>query len=292
MQTFQTFFLVAFLSGMAFLAGAQPTHAAAADEADTGTMVQTVQVGAGLRADVYTPPAPAKAGLFALSRPAKAPVLLYVHGGGWIKGERGKVYNLPAYAASRGYVLISVDYRPVPRTNIDGQVSDVVRGISWTRANIAKYGGDPGKIVIMGHSAGSHLVALIAARKLGGALRGVVANDVQAYDLIAYEAMRGGMAEVYRKAFGSNPANWLKWSPVTYVRKASGFPPFLVMASRSDRPRRAQLARAFVGELKRKGTKVSYFDGARYTHGSIASTIGTSSEVTGALDRFLASVFR
>ena len=252
----------------------------------------TFPVGAGLKIDLHIPDAPKKSGLFAFSRPSRFPVIVYVHGGGWIKGERSKVYNLPAYARSRGYILASVDYRAVPRTNIDGQVADVVKGINWVRSNIAKQGGDPSRIVIMGHSAGSHLVALIAARKLGGKLAGVVANDVQAYDLVAYEAMRGGMADVYRKAFGSNPANWIKWSPVTYVRKAGALPPFLVMASRSDRPRRAQLSRAFVAELKRKGTKVSYFDGANYTHGTIASTIGKSSQVTTALDRFLQSVFR
>ncbi|MEZ5872611.1 MAG: alpha/beta hydrolase [Nitratireductor sp.] len=254
--------------------------------------VQDFSVGGGLKIDLHIPDGPQKAGIFAIARPGRYPVIVYVHGGGWIKGDRAKVYHLPEYARSRGYILASVDYRPVPRTNIDGQVADVVKGINWVRNNIAKHGGDPSKIVIMGHSAGSHLVALIAARKLGGRLAGVVANDVQAYDLVAYEAMRGGMADVYRKAFGSNPANWIKWSPVTYVRKANGLPPFLVMASRSDRPRRAQLSRAFVAELKRRGTKVSYFDGARYTHGTIASTIGTSSEVTGALDRFLKSVFR
>ena len=254
--------------------------------------VQGFSVGGGLKVDLHIPEGAQKAGLFGIARPARYPVIVYVHGGGWIKGDRAKVYHLPEYARSRGYILASVDYRPVPRTNIDGQVADVVKGINWVRNNIAKQGGDPSKIVIMGHSAGSHLVALIAARKLGGRLAGVVANDVQAYDLVAYEAMRGGMADVYRKAFGSNPANWIKWSPVTYVRKAGALPPFLVMASRSDRPRRAQLSRAFVAELKRKGTKVSYFDGANYTHGTIASTIGKSSQVTTALDRFLQSVFR
>ena len=66
----------------------------------------------------------------------------------------------------------------------------------------------------------------------------------------AYYALRdASMDPVYVRAFGSNPANWVKWSPVTHVRKASGFPPFLIMHSGSNGERRRQLARAFASEL-------------------------------------------
>lgn len=250
---------------------------------------QRVPVGGGQHVDIWAPEPARQTGFLAVAR--KAPVILYVHGGGWIKGESTKVYDLPGYAASRGYLLVSASYRPVPRTSIDGQVADVVRAINWTRANIAKHGGDPRRIVIMGHSAGAHLVSLVAAQKKAGQIRGVVANDVQAYDLVAYNAMRGGMAIEYQRAFGANPANWIKWSPVTYLKRGSGYPPFLVMYSRSDRPRRAQLSIAFGRELQKRGTRVTFFDGARYTHGSIATSIGKSAEVTGALDRFLTGAF-
>ena len=249
-----------------------------------------IPVGGGQYIDVYVPDAAKPKGLFQIRR--KAPVLLYVHGGGWIKGNRRKVYNLPSYANSRGYMLVSVSYRPVPRTNIDGQVRDVARAIAWTRNNIKRFGGDPKKIVIMGHSAGAHLVSMIGAQKKGGPLRGVIANDVQAYDMVAYASIRGGIDGVYLRAFGSNPSNWIKWSPATYVRRASGFPPFLVMYSRSHRPRRAVVSVAFAKELKRRGTRVTLFNGTRYTHGSIARGIGNSTEVTSAVDRFLRAAYR
>lgn len=249
-----------------------------------------IPIGRGLKVDVYVPNAAKPQGIFRVKK--KVPVLLYVHGGGWIKGTRRKVYNLPAYANARGYMLVSVDYRPVPRTNIDGQVNDVVRSIRWVRNNIKKYGGDPKKIVIMGHSAGAHLVSLVGVLKKAGPLRGVVSNDVQAYDMVAYASIRGGIDGVYRAAFGQNPKNWIKWSPITYARKSSGFPPFMVMYSKSHRPRRAVISVAFGKELKRKRTRVTFFNGTGYTHGSIARTIGKSAQVTGALDRFLKSVYR
>ena len=265
-------------------AGVSNTQAQSAQP--TRIVTKGVPVGGGLKVDIHAPASTKSQGLF---RPGKkAPVLLYVHGGGWIKGTRGKIYNLDKYATQRGYMLVSVDYRPVPRTNIDGQVRDVVRSISWVRNNIGRYGGDRRKIVIMGHSAGSHLVSLIAARRVGGALKGVIANDVQAYDMVAYGGMRGSLPYVYAAAFGSNPQNWVKWSPVTYVRKGprGGLPPFMIMYSGSNYKRRQVLANGFAGDLKAKGARVTLFNGRRYTHGSIARGIGTSAEVTRAVDRF------
>lgn len=268
--------------------------ASQAKEPDNVFRPETAAVGGGQNVDVYRPTKkPGGLFAFAMADKEKAPVLLYVHGGGWIKGERTKVYNLPSYAKERGYLLVSIDYRPVPKTSIDGQVNDVVRTIRWTRANIERYGGDPNKIVIMGHSAGSHLVSMVAARKLGGSIRGVIANDVQAYDLPEYYRLRkNSMAKVYQKAFGTNRANWVKYSPITYVKNGSGYPPFLILHSRSDYERRKKLASDFAKELRRKGARVTVFDGRNYTHGSIARGIGTSASVTGAVDRFLASAYR
>lgn len=257
----------------------------------------TIAVGGAVKVDIYDPAAAGteSAGntfAFAAVRP-KAPVVLYVHGGGWVKGDKTKVYHLPSWARERGYMLVSTSYRPVPRTDIDGQVSDVARAVRWVRSNIATYGGDPSRIVIMGHSAGAHLVSMVAAKKMGGSLRGVIANDVQAYDLAEYYRLReNSFARVYRRAFGANPANWTRWSPATWVDRNAGFPPFLIMHSRSDYERRKQLANSFAGRLRAKGASVTVFDGRNYTHGSIASRIGKSAEVTRAVDKFTSRVLR
>ena len=273
----------------------------------------TAPIGGGLSVEIWTPEEaqtePVTANAFGATIPAKPanpflklfqpkkkvqlkPVILYVHGGGWIRGTRDKVYNLPAYAAARDYILVSTDYRPVPRTNIDGQLADVTRAVAWTQKNIANYGGDPKRIVIMGHSAGAHLVALAAARGKVPGIRGVIANDVQAYDMVQYAALRGSIDGVYLRAFGNSKSNWVRWSPITYVRKGGRLPPHLVMYSNSHRPRRATISVAYAQELKSRGTPVTLYNGARYTHGSIARGIGTSGEVTGVIDRFLKGVFR
>lgn len=263
----------------------------AASPASAAKLYEGVSIGAGLKVNIYAPEK-AKRGLFSFAR-KKAPVIVYVHGGGWVKGTRAKVYRLPEFANQRGYMVVSVDYRPVPRTTIDGQLNDVTRGIRWVQRNIKRYGGDPKRVVIMGHSAGSHLVALVAAKGTVKGLRGVIPNDVQAYDMIAYGGMRGDLPRVYAMAFGTTPKNWARWSPVTYLRSRSvKLPPFLIMHSGGNiTKRRRTLSRGFAAELRRKGARVTMFDGRRYTHGAIMSRIGKSAEVTNAVSRFLRRVF-
>lgn len=267
---------------------AQSTQASA----PTRIVTKGVNIGRGLLVDIHAPITVKPQGFFKPGK--KAPVILYVHGGGWIKGSKDKIYNLDKFATERGWMLVSITYRPVPRTNIDGQVRDVVDSINWVRRNIGKYGGDKKKIAIMGHSAGSHLVSLVAAKRLAGPLRAVVANDVQAYDMVAYGAMRGSLPRVYAAAFGYEARNWVKWSPVTYVRRGAsgGLPPFMILYSKGNYERRKALSHGFAADLRSKGARVTLFDGRRYTHGSIARGIGPSREVTQAVERFLKRAFR
>lgn len=291
MRFFVRFFLAIFMFVSTFIvlpAIAQSTSASA----PTRIVTKGVHIGRGLQIDIHAPISTQSRGLF---RPGKkAPVILYVHGGGWIKGSKEKIYNLDKFATQRGWMLVSITYRPVPRTNIDGQVRDVVDSINWVRRNIGKYGGDKKKIAIMGHSAGSHLVSLVAAKRLGGPLRGVIANDVQAYDMVAYGAMRGSLPRVYAAAFGYEAKNWVKWSPVTYVRRgaAGGLPPFMILYSKGNYERRKTLSHGFAADLRAKGARVTLFDGRRYSHGSIARGIGPSQQVTRAVERFLRRAFR
>lgn len=253
-----------------------------------------ISYGRGLKLDIHAPEKARRTGVFSLVGGSKlAPVVLYVHGGGWVKGSRKKVYRLPDWLTSKGYLLVAIDYRKVPKTTIDGQVKDVSAAIRWVRARIRRYGGDPKRIVIMGHSAGAHLVSMVAAKHKGGALRGVIPNDVQAYDVVAYAGLRGSLGYPYANAFGSNPRNWVRWSPSTWARRSSDLPPHLVMYSGSQRERRRSISLGYANLLKSRGTRVSVFHGGRYTHGSIARKLGTSGDkATKAVEKFLRRVMR
>jgi acetyl esterase/lipase len=71
-----------------------------------------------------------------------APVLVYVHGGGWRRGDKRMVHDLPEYARRHGLLLVSVNYRMAPQVDAGGCAEDVAAAGAWVRTNIARYGGD------------------------------------------------------------------------------------------------------------------------------------------------------
>src|SRR6185312_10943064 len=107
------------------------------------------------RMDVYLPP-----------RPERAPILLMVHGGGWRRGDKDNarvVGNKIARWLPKGVIFVSVDYRMMPDAKPLTQSEDVARALAKVQDLAPGWGGDPANIILMGHSAGAHLVALITA---------------------------------------------------------------------------------------------------------------------------------
>lgn len=105
------------------------------------------------RLDVYAPSAGA----------ANAPVLLQVHGGGWVIGNK-KQQALPLmnHMAAQGWVCVAANYRLSPKATFPDHLIDLKRAVAWIRSEIAGYGGDPNFIAVTGGSAGGHLSALLA----------------------------------------------------------------------------------------------------------------------------------
>jgi acetyl esterase/lipase len=92
-----------------------------------------------------------------------APVLLQVHGGAWILGQKEEQgIPLMQHLAAKGWVCVAINYRLSPRDPWPAQAIDVKKAIHWIRQNIASYGGDPSYLAITGGSAGGHLCALTA----------------------------------------------------------------------------------------------------------------------------------
>lgn len=121
----------------------------------------------------------------------KQPVVVWIHGGGWRRGDKSRVHERPTVFTSKGYVLVSINYRLSPHVTYREQGQDIARAIRWVRDNIDEYGGNPEKLLLMGHSAGAHLAALVATDEsyLGseklklGALSGVILLDGAGYDI-------------------------------------------------------------------------------------------------------------
>ena len=169
----------------------------------------------------------------------RAPLVVFVHGGGWKRGDKSNgsgPWKAPHYTGL-GYAYASINYRLVPAATVEQQAADVAASIHYLIDNAVKLGFDPSRIVIMGHSAGAHLVALVGTdeRYLKGAglsfasLDGVLPIDGAAYD-VARQMAEGNrfMGETYVEAFGSDPSRQRALSP-TLQAAAPNAPAFLII---------------------------------------------------------------
>jgi acetyl esterase/lipase len=100
--------------------------------------------------DVYTP------------KQAPAPVIVFLYGGGWRSGDKAMYGFVASALAARGYVTVVPDYRLYPTVRFPAFIRDAARAVQWTRREIARFGGDPCRIVLMGHSAGAYIAAMLA----------------------------------------------------------------------------------------------------------------------------------
>jgi arylformamidase len=168
-----------------------------------------------------------------------APLIVFVHGGGWKRGDKSDATGLDkvTHWGAAGYAFASINYRLVPEATVEQEAADVASALAWLRAHAAAMGIDPARIVLMGHSAGAHLVALVGTdpRYLAGAgmalsdLRGIIALDGAAYDVPAQVGAAGPlMRRTYAEAFGSDPARQRALSP-TLQAAAPNAPAFLLI---------------------------------------------------------------
>ncbi len=168
-----------------------------------------------------------------------APLVLFVHGGGWKRGSKNNATSraMPAHMLAAGYAFASIDYRLVPRNTVEEQASDVAAALAYLLKRADALGIDRRRVVLTGHSAGAHLVALVGTdeRYLRSAglsfadIDGVMPNDGAAYDVASQFAMAGPkMQQTYVQAFGTEPARQAKLSP-TLQAASPNAPAFLLL---------------------------------------------------------------
>lgn len=228
-----------------------------------------------------------------------APLIVFVHGGGWAAGDKRSAAGAkPEHFAARGFAFASVNYRLVPDVSVADQARDVARAIAWLEREAPRIGADPRQIVLMGHSAGAHLAALLATdptylREAGvrfDSVRGAVLLDGAGYDIT--ERMRdAGPFErrLYERAFGTDPADWRRLSPSTHVAapNAAGWL-LLHVQDRVDSQRQADALAVMLREVGNSAI-VNGFD---TTHGALNRDLGTEGDrATGVVDAFLDSCF-
>jgi len=245
--------------------------------------------------DIYTPEN-------AIDEPL--PVMFWIHGGGWQVGDKSDVGLKPKVLTDRGFLFVSTNYRLLPGVDMGVLIGDVAKSLSWTHRNIAKYGGDPERIFVGGHSAGAQVAALICTDdrylKEEGmsfkALRGCVPVDGDTYDIPKIimtaehrQALYGGKMFTFghRQKFGNDPEKHVDFSAVTHVARGKGIPPFLLLYFPGNPDTRAQ-ALALETKLQAAGVPVKAFGKRESNHSALNNDLGKPEDpATQELYKFL-----
>lgn len=207
---------------------------------ETSREERTVAVpvgGTAIRNIAYGPDPAQRLDLYLPAGPAIAPLVFYVHGGGWANGDKTNpgLANKLAHWLPKGYAVASSNYRMLPSASPLEQARDVAAALALVQRRGTEWALDPDRVVLMGHSAGAHLVALLGAdaRLLAEAGArpplGVVALDSGTLDVPALMGQRR-VPRLYHDAFGADPAYWRSVSPQQQLDRG-GVPMLLVCAS-------------------------------------------------------------
>ena len=233
--------------------------------------------------DVYRPASPGHGGIIVL-----------VHGGGWRRGDKADarlVANKVTHWVGRGWVLVSVNYRLPPDAGPLLQADDVARALAAVQKLAPRWGADPTRCVLMGHSAGAHLVALITADPAMARARGAepwhatVAIDTAAYDLVSL--MSAPHLALYDMAFGADPKAWHAASPWHRLQCAPTMPVLLVCSARRDAA--CAPAQAFASRIGSLGGQARVLP-VDLGHFEINPQLGLDLDYTRAVDDFLGGV--
>ena len=239
--------------------------------------------------------------LYAPGEAKDRPVVIWIHGGGWRRGDKAAVQHKPKALTEKGFVFVSVNYRFVPQVTVKEMTGDIAKAIRWAYDHAEQYGGSPEMIFVAGHSAGAHLAALactddgyLKAEGLPLAtIKGCIPIDTAVYDVVKQVKGRGPLlSSIYAAAFGNDEAGQKEISPITHVAEDKGIPPFLILhvAARPDARTQSQ---AFAKALRKAGVEATVVAGEGKTHATINRELGLPDDTpTKALFEFLEEAVR
>ncbi len=238
------------------------------------------------RLDVYVPRG---VGAGAAAKPlAGRPVVMFWHGGYWSFGDKADYKFVGAAMAEHGFVTVLPDYRLYPKARFPDFVADGALALAWVEQHIAEFGGDPHRIVLMGHSAGAHIAALLAyddalVKKAGVDPRGVVALVGLSGPYVLdpdSDRLRAIFAAPYTES---------DWQPVRFVTEHS--PPTLIAHGRDDKVVAVAQGEKLRDVLQERGVRVEahFYDGKGHAD-TVASFSAVARGRTPALAETLAFI--
>ena len=220
--------------------------------------------------DVYAPP-DAK----------NLPIVFWIHGGGWQRGDKAEVQAKPQAFVDQGFVFVSTNYRFVPHVTIQQMAGDVAKSLRWVHVHAKEHGGNPQSIFVMGHSAGAQLAALVCtderylkAEELSlSIVKGCVPVDGDTYDVpLQIATVEERRANIYRQKFGDE-ASQKDLSPVTHVATGKNIPPFLILHV-AEHPETKLQSQRLAAALEIVGISARAYPAEGKDHGTINAELG------------------
>jgi arylformamidase len=259
-----------------------------------GPVAASPQTEVRVARDVPYGPDPAQRfDVYAPASVSGAPVIFMVHGGGWAFGDkaaRGVIENKVKRWVPRGFIVISTNYRLLPKADPLAQATDVARAIAMSQKQASSWGGDRTKFILMGHSAGAHLVALLTSSPALAENTpvtpwlGTVSLESGALDVV--EIMEARHARLFDRAFGRDREYWKAVSPL-HALAAPGPPIALVCSTR--RGSSCRQADRFVAKASALGMRALVLK-ENLSHADADGQLGADSAYTREVESFLGSL--
>lgn len=202
------------------------------------------------------------------------PVIVHIHGGGWMIGNKKHARRHGLFYADQGIVFVAINYRLSPDVKHPAHVQDGARAVKWVVDNIARYGGDPNNIHVSGHSAGAHLAALLGtdprylkAHNLDlSALKTVFPVDSASFDFTYKMQGRPRLVRyMVRQSFGTDRKVLRHASPYHHVGNSPNAPRFVSFVTQ-ERPDAVEQTRRFYDVLQAQDVRSEIYAIPRLTH--------------------------
>jgi arylformamidase len=243
-----------------------------------------------LRDQAFGSDAAQKLDVYLPAQAKDAPIILMVHGGAWMLGD--KAY-LPVVRAKvgrwlpKGYVLVSTNYRMSRSPRVMDQADDVAAALAYVQSHAREWGADPARVLLMGHSAGAHLVSLLTSAPTLTERRGVrpwlgtVSLDSAALNVV--ETMENKHYGFYDRVFGSDRSLWTEASPFHRLNQRPQ-PMLLVCSTRRDDS--CPQAQAFASKARSLGGRATVLP-VDMKHGATNTELGDGSDYTARVEAFM-----
>lgn len=230
-----------------------------------------------------------------------SPLILFIHGGGWSAGSKSMGEGgQPAHFVAAGYAWATIGYRLVPGATVEQQAGDIARAIAWLHGRARRLNLDDSRIVLVGHSSGAQLAALIATDPQWlkavqvpfECIAGVVSLDGAGIDVPGIMAGGARQSPFYAGAFGDDVARQTRLSPLSHIG-----PPdvanWLFLFDQDHNPSAGWFAERFAEQMRANGQAAHVETVGGTNHMKMLNDLGKAEDTTTrVVDAFIARIVR